>query len=549
MIEEAAGTSLYETKKEATTKLIEKKEAKVKEIDSLLSEEVAPKLDKLRKEKAAYTQFQKIGRDIEFFTRVSVSFKYLKQKEVIQDVEKKLHDLEKQIQDDENQIKSNENEGVQLKDHAAEIQHKIDNESGGELKELEDKMSKLSSEEAQSTGNLKAAQSQIDQEQKKTKALAKSIKDDEHDLQSKETEMEKVGTLFTSLKQADEDDTAAYEAAQKKFEAVQQGLSTDENGQASSLQEQLIAGKQNLSEAQTTIKTSDMELRHFRTVLKQKQSETQTSDASYKKDKNLTEQLNAEIEKMTTNLQKIPYQEGSMESLQQRKYDHTQAVRELQRNLDSRNSWRYELQYTDPEPNFDRRKVRGMVCKLFTVRDPKYLLALSSAAGGRLMNIVTDDDATSKKLLQRGNLKQRVVMIPINKITGGCIDSRRIQRAKQLVGGDNVEAALNLIDYDPYYEPVMRYVFGGVLICKDLKTASDVTYHKEILVRSVTLDGDSVDPEGSLSGGSAAKGPPLLREISDIQQMEREIHDKKSELRQIEEQLGWVLPYLYFIVY
>uniref|UniRef100_T1H3I8 Uncharacterized protein n=1 Tax=Megaselia scalaris TaxID=36166 RepID=T1H3I8_MEGSC len=295
MIEEAAGTSLYEIKKEATTKLIEKKEAKVKEIDTLLSEEVAPKLDKLRKEKAAYNQYQKIGRDIEFLTRVSVSFKYLKQKEVIEDAEKQLQDLENSIKHNENQIKANEGEVERLKEASEEIQHKIDNESGGELKELEERLTKLSSEEAQSTGNLKAAQSQIDQEQKRSKALAKSIKDDETDLTKKEKEMEKVGTLFTDLKKADEDDTAAYEAAQKKFEAVQQGLSTDENGQASSLQEQLIAGRQALSEAQTSIKTSDMELRHFRTVLKQKENETQTSDASYQKDKNLSEQLTADI--------------------------------------------------------------------------------------------------------------------------------------------------------------------------------------------------------------------------------------------------------------
>lgn len=152
--------------------------------------------------------------------------------------------------------------------------------------------------------------------------------------------------------------------------------------------------------------------------------------------------------------------------------------------------------------------------------------------------IVTDDDITSKKILQKGNLKQRVVMIPINKISGGCIDQRKINRAKQLVGDANVEAALNLIDYDPYYEPVMRYVFGGVLICKDLKIASEVTYHRDILVRSVTLEGDSVDPKGTLSGGSAAKGPPLLKEISEIQHMEENIREKKLELRQIEEQLG-----------
>lgn len=35
MIEEASGTSLYETKREHTTKVIEKKDSKIKEMDSV----------------------------------------------------------------------------------------------------------------------------------------------------------------------------------------------------------------------------------------------------------------------------------------------------------------------------------------------------------------------------------------------------------------------------------------------------------------------------------------------------------------------------------
>lgn len=50
-----------------------------------------------------------------------------------------------------------------------------------------------------------------------------------------------------------------------------------------------LGAKQAASEAQTTIKTSDMELRHCRNSLKQKESENQNNDAAYNKDKKLRE--------------------------------------------------------------------------------------------------------------------------------------------------------------------------------------------------------------------------------------------------------------------
>ena len=44
----------------------------------------------------------------------------------------------------------------------------------------------------------------------------------------------------------------------------------------------------------------------------------------------------------------------------------------------------FNLDYKDPEPNFDRSRVKGLVCNLFKVKDPKYATALETAAGGKV---------------------------------------------------------------------------------------------------------------------------------------------------------------------
>ena len=104
LVEEAAGTRLYETKKEAAQKTIQKKETKLTEIDKVLSrahpslyrsssfiswrltcpipslqllrEEINPLIQKLRQERASYFEYQKLLRELEHLTRLNVAIQY-----------------------------------------------------------------------------------------------------------------------------------------------------------------------------------------------------------------------------------------------------------------------------------------------------------------------------------------------------------------------------------------------------------------------------------------------------------------------------------------
>lgn len=76
--------------------------------------------------------------------------------------------------------------------------------------------------------------------------------------------------------------------------------------------------------------------------------------------------------------------------------------------------------------------------------------------------------------MQKGQLQNRVTIIPINKISSHPIDQRVVQKAKNLVGEDNVYSPFEIIKYDEYYQPVMNFVFGHTLICRDLNIAKQV---------------------------------------------------------------------------
>ncbi|XP_052840638.1 structural maintenance of chromosomes protein 2 [Drosophila gunungcola] len=538
MVEEAAGTSQYKTKRDATKTLIEKKETKVRETKALLDEEVLPKLVKLRQERSVYQEYQKICRDIDFLIRIHISAKYLKQCETLKTVEANEKKIEDRIANCKATQANNLKEVETIDSSVNEMQQQIDAKMGGSIKYLETQLKAKLALQATASGSLNTAQGRIKQDETKIRMALKNIEDDVRALTKKQADMAKLKDEFGSLKEADATDSKAYEDAKKKLEAVSQGLSTNEDGQASTLQEQLRAANIQFSEAQATIKTSENELRHTRGVLKQKEGETQSNDAAYIKDKSLHDQLVVEIKNLERQLQGLNYEGGQFEQLKQRRNDLHMRKREIKRKLDGCNASRYDLQYQDPEPNFDRRKVRGMVGKLFQVKDMMNSMALVMTAGGNLYSYVTDDDVTCKRILQRGNLQRRVTFIPINKIQSGSLNRNVVEYAQNKVGAENVQWAMSLINYDRYYEPVMKYCFGGTLICRDLDIAKQISYDPRINCRSVTLEGDIVDPHGTVSGGAAPKGANVLEELYSIKKIEREYREIDSEISQVEDEMA-----------
>lgn len=69
------------------------------------------------------------------------------------------------------------------------------------------------------------------------------------------------------------------------------------------------------------------------------------------------------------------------------------------------------------------------------------------------------------------------------------------------VGDDNVHSALSLVGFEPELQKAMEYVFGTTLVCDTLDNARKVAFDKRVMTKTVTLGGDIVNPQGTLTGG------------------------------------------------
>lgn len=153
------------------------------------------------------------------------------------------------------------------------------------MSELESVLKEKEKQEAKSNASIKSIKDNINTEEKKKIQLEKNLNDDTKALQATEAQLSKVQSLFESLKQNDANDAEALLLSQKKFEAISAGMEVNEDGEAQTLQEQLMKAKEDAAVANTENKQASMRLNFCQTQLKEKLKELGSHSQDYEKDK------------------------------------------------------------------------------------------------------------------------------------------------------------------------------------------------------------------------------------------------------------------------
>lgn len=540
MIEEAAGTRMYECKKVSAQKTIEKKEAKLKEIQTILDEEITPTMQKLKEERSSYLEYQKLMREIEHLSRLYVAWLFVCAEETKAKSAGELQGMQDAVAQLHTNMADNERKVQELSAEIQQLQKKRDKEVGGVLKSLEEALSEVQRVDTKAQSALDLQKHNLKDETKKRQQLVKSMEEDKKMLVVKEAEVSKAGERLDALREEGRQDSAALEAAQQHFQAVSAGLSTNEDGEEATLAGQMMACKNDMSKADTEAKQAQMKLKHAQAELQTKQAQVKKMDSGYKKDQDSLQAVRSHRDKLQAEINKLSYQDGKEESLLEKKRQLSREVsgfRETYERLMARFP-NLRFDYKDPERGWDRSRVKGLLANLITVSDVSYATALEVVAGGNLYNVVVDTEVTGKKLLEKGELKRRYTIIPLNKISGRIINDNVIRTAKSLVGQDNVHTALSLVGYEAEVRKAMEYVFGSTLVCDTLDNAKRVAFDKGVMTKTVTLAGDVFDPQGTLSGGARSQSASVLSSLQELREAQESLAAKEKELHDLDTQLA-----------
>uniref|UniRef100_A0A2N9EKY3 SMC hinge domain-containing protein n=1 Tax=Fagus sylvatica TaxID=28930 RepID=A0A2N9EKY3_FAGSY len=542
MLEEAAGTRMYETKKESALKTLEKKQNKVDEINKLLDQEILPALEKLRRERTQYMQWANGNAELDRLKRFCISFEFVQAERIKDNAVCEVERVKNRIVETDENIGRTRAEIQEMENVVSKLTAEKEASMGGEVKSLSEKVDAISQDLVREVSALNNKEDTLKGEKENAEKIISNIEDLKHSVEEKALAVRKAEEGASDLKKRFEELSNSLEGYENDYQGVVAGKSS--GNEEKCLEDQLGDAKVAVGSAETELKQLKTKISHSEKELTEKRRQLMSKREEAVAVEN---ELNArikDVENVKKALESLPYKEGQMEALQKDRASELELVQKLKdeiRNL-SAQSANVEFTYRDPMKNFDRSKVKGVVAKLMKVKDSSTMTALEVTAGGKLFNVVVDTENTGKQLLQNGDLRRRVTIIPLNKIQSHTVPPRVQHAAVRLVGQENAELALSLVGYEEELKSAMEYVFGSTFVCKSIDAAKEVAFNREIRTPSVTLEGDIFQPSGLLTGGSRKGGGDLLRQLHHLAEAESKLCTHQKKLSAIEAKIAELLP-------
>lgn len=182
MVEEAAGTRMFEERKDKARKTMGKKEKRVEEITSLLAEEITPKLDTLRAEKRSFLQWQKACSELERIGRLLRAWEWTEGKERItrkeNEITKKSHETKKVQKERERCMK--ECNAAEKDYQEVKKKREMEMNKSGKIKKREEEVGELEKVVVKVKTQLEIKQGTISEEEKKVSSLETELKEVRH---------------------------------------------------------------------------------------------------------------------------------------------------------------------------------------------------------------------------------------------------------------------------------------------------------------------------------------------------------------------------------
>eukprot|EP00571_Detonula_confervacea_P010985 CAMPEP_0172303930 /NCGR_PEP_ID=MMETSP1058-20130122/5417_1 /TAXON_ID=83371 /ORGANISM="Detonula confervacea, Strain CCMP 353" /LENGTH=1214 /DNA_ID=CAMNT_0013014967 /DNA_START=165 /DNA_END=3809 /DNA_ORIENTATION=+ len=534
MVEEAAGTRMYENKKNSAIKTIEKKQMKVDEINSILSEEITPTLERLRGEKQQYLKWSKNNADIERIERFVVASEYVAAHDTLSKNSEHVAKMEEQVALHEETMGTAREEVEAKEEEIAKLSEEMNSEletSHNEAKADEEKKSKDLVKATSAWENKKLAVADATKDYDEAQSAVSESKNAITDVENN------ISVKISAIQKAKDESEEAEEnlkRLQTEYQNMCAGISSDEGDEGRTLPDQITKAHSDANNAEAKAKQAEMKISHHGKSLKSVEKDMKKEQSSAAKLSKKRDTTAEKVEGLRQKLSKTGFSETEFNTLDNEKIELENSVSVLQDKVDTLSAQlggRLAFNYSDPVRGFDRSKVKGLVARLINIKLPKHSTPLEVVAGGKLYQVVVDEAITGQALLNKGKLQRRVTIIPLDKIVPRRVSSATADRASSIANDLNTTAqpAIELVGFDEEVRSAIEHVFGSTLVVDGMKAANSICDATK--TRTVTLDGDVYEPSGLISGGSKDNLGSTLSKISELTEASKELREKTKMLK------------------
>ena len=525
LFDEAAGIVKYKRRKNTAVKKLEDEKQNLIRVNDIL-EELIKQIGPLEKQ----SEIAKI---------------YLKKKEELKTFDVNLFLLEmvyvkeqmKQLEEKQLIAKGDLDETNQKFEEARVEYGRLEKELEAMDSNIEEKKEEYNNallRKGQLEGQINVLKEQINTSKANDEHLKKRLSDIEKELGEKESQKEEVLTDNQDVQQIKSQIEEVQKEVKERLVAVHQAIQ-DSNHQIENDKNQIIELLNGRSSTKVKMQRYDTMLEQMsirksqlsQKVLKMKSDESVHDEAMEKYGYRL-ESVKEEIKNLEDHkescqsqiheLQQQIHEDNQQIEIGNQKYHREVSRLESLKNMTERydgygNSIRKIMEQKERNPG-----ILGVVADLIKV-DKSYEIAIETALGGNIQNIVTEDEQTAKEMIQylKGNRFGRATFLPLSSIGfKGSFQGERALLEEGVLG-----VASDLVKTEERYLGLTKYLLGRTLVVDTIDHAIIIARKFNHSFRMVTLEGESLNPGGSMTGGAFKNTSNLLGRRGEMEDLKK----------------------------
>ena len=541
MLEEVAGISKFRYRKnEAERKLASTEENLVRLTDIVGElEERIPGLERQAEKARKYLAMYEEKKDLEIAL-------WLEELDQIKENARKIdeqHSIAKgQLDDLSIEVDNIEQEINQLFEENIRINTEIDR-IHQQQKSWEEQLGGIGSQKAVLESQAEFEQGTIDRLEQELSSVGTRKEEAESKIleynqaiEEKTAAIQNIEEQISAILNTIQEITAKGEEQQQKTVALQQALLTN-SGERNQLQMEMISVRSGIESYQgrladlaetkagqaEQIQAVESELSDLNRQIKEKNEEKESEQNSLAGLRKMLEIKERAYNEAAKTEQKCAIERNALEQ-------RSRILSEMEKHLEGFGG--AVKQVLEQSRHGVLQGIIGPVSKLIKV-DEEYLVAIETALGAAIQNIVTKDNIAAKNAMlwlkrQKGG---RATFLPLNSITPKGI-KEDYSKSNGFVG-----VADELVEVDPANRKAIEFLLGRTLVCETIDHAMALAKTIQNRYKIVTLDGQVINAGGSMTGGSAAKSGGLLSRGIELEKIEKALADKSKVYEECEKRL------------
>ena len=175
--------------------------------------------------------------------------------------------------------------------------------------------------------------------------------------------------------------------------------------------------------------------------------------------------------------------------------------------------------------------IKGVVADLLKV-EKNYETAIETALGGSIQNIVTDNENTAKGMIEflKKNKYGRATFLPLISMK----NKKTFNNPAALKEPGVIGVASDLVQVEAEYEGLANYLLGRTLVVDHIDHGIAIAKKYQYTIRMVTIEGESLNPGGSLTGGAFKNNSNLLGRRREIDELHENVEKLKLNIEKLQ---------------